>query len=146
MRLNRIFAVLAVTFFAVAAFRASSQPAAAVASAPTYVPDYTHANDPLPPGILAWDETTKNVDATNGQDFARFVFAFTNVATAITVGQATNISYATNFTIVTNKSFWDVFSGHKYSTFPSVTSNTNVFPVTNSATPIAVTILTVHPS
>jgi len=146
MRLNRILFALAVPFFAVAVFRAASQPPAPVTSAPTYVPDYTHANEPLPPGFLAWDETTKSVDATNGQDFARFVFSFTNVAMAVTLGQATNVSYTTNFTIVTNQGFWAVFSGRKYSAIPSVTSNTNVFTVTNSATPIQVTILTVHPS
>ncbi len=47
---------------------------------PVYVPDYSHANDPLPDGVIAWDATQKSVDATNGTDFARFDFSFTNIS------------------------------------------------------------------
>ena len=56
-----------------------SPAAEVVVSAPTYVPDLTHQNDPLPDGVLAWDDLLKATDTTNGQDFARFVFNFTNV-------------------------------------------------------------------
>jgi mono/diheme cytochrome c family protein len=41
-------------------------------------PDYVHASQPMPDGIIAWDGLVKAVDATNGQDFAKFTFTFTN--------------------------------------------------------------------
>ncbi len=140
-----IFAI-AILFVAIAAMPVVAQPAGKVTSAPVYVPDYTHANDPLPDGVLAWDQIQKNTDATNGQDFARFVFAFTNVAAKFVLGQATNVAYVTNFTTVTNSGFWSIFSGHKYTDVAKVASRTNVVTVTNSITPIPVTILNVHPS
>jgi cytochrome c553 len=59
-----------------------------VTSPPVFVPDTSHSNDPLPDGILAWDELMKKTDATNGQDFARFTFSFTNV----TAGNVTILS------------------------------------------------------
>jgi mono/diheme cytochrome c family protein len=58
---------------------AAPQPTGEVTSAPVYVPDTTHQNDPLPDGVLAFDATLKSVDATEGDDFARFTFSFTNV-------------------------------------------------------------------
>lgn len=45
-----------------------------------YVPDMTHANDPLPDGVLAWDELTKTTDAAADQLQAHFTFNFTNVS------------------------------------------------------------------
>jgi mono/diheme cytochrome c family protein len=60
-------------------FSAAAQPSNAVMSTPVYVPDTTHAGDPLPDGIIAWDATLKSLDATNGQDFAYFAFSFTNI-------------------------------------------------------------------
>jgi mono/diheme cytochrome c family protein len=76
------------TFFAAAAglcftagiFPAAAQTNRAVTTAPVYVPDYSHAGQPLPDGILAWDALFKAEDATNGQDFARFICSFTNVS------------------------------------------------------------------
>ena len=56
------------------------QPAPGVASTPVYVPDYSHAGQPLPQGVLAWDSLFKAIDAVKGQDFARFTFNFTNVS------------------------------------------------------------------
>ena len=50
----------------------------AVTTAPVYVPDTSHVNEPLPDGIIVWDDLLKATDATNGQDFARFTFTFTN--------------------------------------------------------------------
>jgi mono/diheme cytochrome c family protein len=41
-------------------------------------PDYVHTSQPMPDGIIAWDGLVKAVDATNGQDFAKFTFTFTN--------------------------------------------------------------------
>jgi len=44
-----------------------------------YVPDMTHAGEPMPDGVLAWDAVLKALDVTNGQDEAHFFFDFTNV-------------------------------------------------------------------
>ena len=74
-----LFAAATFLGFAAGVFSAAAQSSNAVPSTPVYVPDYTHAGDPLPEGIIAWDATLKTVDATNGQEFARFSFCFTNV-------------------------------------------------------------------
>jgi len=73
--------VFAALFFAAGIFSAAAESSNVVTTAPVYVPDYSHANDPLKDGILAWDALTKSEDATNEQDFARFTFSFTNVTT-----------------------------------------------------------------
>ena len=143
---QKFFTFFLVLFFAAGRFTAGAQPPAAVASAPVYVPDYTHANQPLPDGIIAWDALQKTVDATNGQDFARFVFAFTNIAAKVDLGLATNITCVTNLTTVTNSGFWARLVGDKYRAVASVMRSTNVVTVTNSITPLPVTILSVHPS
>ena len=75
-----IFAAFVVLSFTGGFFTAAGQPSNAVASPPMYVPDYSHANFPLPDGMIAWDASQKTVVATNGQDFARFDFSFTNVS------------------------------------------------------------------
>jgi cytochrome c553 len=54
--------------------------ATAMVSTAVYAPDYSHANEPMKDGVLAWNAEQQTVDATNGQDFARFVFTFTNVS------------------------------------------------------------------
>jgi mono/diheme cytochrome c family protein len=51
---------------------------APISTAPVYVPDTSHANEPMPDGILAWNAVMQTAEATNGQDFARFTFTFTN--------------------------------------------------------------------
>ena len=51
----------------------------AVVSPTQYVPDMTHMNDPLPDGVIAWDELLKATDAAFGQPNANFIFSFTNV-------------------------------------------------------------------
>ena len=85
MRLRPALIVAAtILCFAAGIFTATAQ-SNTVASAPVYVPDYTHATQPLADGILAWDALLKAVDATNEQDFARFTFSFTNA----TAGQVT---------------------------------------------------------
>ena len=139
-------AAILASLLAAAVFPAAAQPAATVTSKPVYVPDTTHQNDPLPNGIIAWDAIQKSVDATNGQDFAHFVFTFTNIAQRVSLGQITNVTCVTNFTIVTNTGFWSVFSGRKYSATATVMTHTNVATVTNSITLLPVTILDVHPS
>jgi mono/diheme cytochrome c family protein len=127
-------------------FFAAAQPAANVMTTPQYVPDYSHSGQPLPGGVLAWDSVQKNTDVTNGQDFARFIFAFTNIATKIDMVMATNVAWITNYTIVTNTSFWRVISGHQYSAVAARFSQTNVVGVTNSVAPAQVVILSVRPS
>jgi mono/diheme cytochrome c family protein len=76
------FATATILLSAAGIFSAAAQATNVIATAPVYVPDYTHGNEPLPDGVIAWDATLKAMDATNGQDFARFTFNFTNVATS----------------------------------------------------------------
>jgi len=130
--------------------RAPGQPAAnpassvsAVAATPVvYKPDTSHANEPLPDGVLAWDETIKSVEVTNGLAFARFTFNFTNLARNISTELATNFTSITNFTAVTNKTFW----GRRVVRIPHVVKSSSIVTVTNAITPVPVTILSVHPS
>ncbi len=82
---QNLFATATILFVAAGIFPAAAQPSGVVASTPIYAPDYTHAGEPLPDGVIAWDEVIKSTTATNGQDFARFTFNFTN----ITVGNIT---------------------------------------------------------
>ncbi len=133
-------AVMALAVFG-ATISTLAQSTNAVATAPVYVPDTTHQNDPLPEGVLAWDATTKSIDATNGQDFARFTFSFTNIYKAISISLGTNVVAMTNAHAITNKIFWIKSISH----VTSVTKSTNVFNITNYV-PAAVTILNVHPS
>src|ERR1017187_8145067 len=146
MKMHPTFFAIVTLFFAAVGFPAAAQPASPVTSAPVYVPDLSHQNDPLPDGIIAWDDLQKSVDATNGQDFARFVFNFTNIAAKIDVGLATNVTCVTNFTTVTNTGFWARMWGDKYKSIPSLVFNTNIVTATNSITPLPITILDVHPS
>ena len=145
MKMHRTFFASAILFFAASVFPAAAQPSNAVTSAPVFVPDYSHANEPLPDGVIAWDALTKTTDATNGQDFARFTFTFTNVARKIDLGLATNIISITNLTAVTNSSFWARVWGKKITQMASITKSTNTVTVTNSITRLPMTILSVHP-
>ncbi|HEX9048268.1 MAG TPA: hypothetical protein VF988_14680 [Verrucomicrobiae bacterium] len=77
MKMSRLFFAVLSLILAVSGLPGAAQPVGAVASAPVYVPDYTHANDPLPDGVLAFDSWQKTVDATNGQEMAWFAFSFT---------------------------------------------------------------------
>ncbi len=78
MKLN--FALFAAVIFL--CFSAAAQPSNGVAPAP----DYSHANEPLPDGVINWDALLKTVDISNDQQVAQFIFNFTNVsAGAITV-------------------------------------------------------------
>ena len=82
MKLHRTLFALAAIFAAVI-FPAAAQTTNALASAPVYVPDVSHENEPLPEGVLAFDATTKTVDTMEGTDFAKFTFSFTNVTANI---------------------------------------------------------------
>ena len=78
MKLNIAF-FAAVTFLCITA---AAQPSNSVATAP----DYSHANEPLPDGVINWDALLKTVDISNDQQVAQFTFNFTNVSPiAITV-------------------------------------------------------------
>ena len=82
MKLNRtVFLVALGSFFAGVAVFAAGQSATntLVTTPPVFVPDLAHANDPLPDGILAWDELSKATDAAADQQLAHFVFSFTNL-------------------------------------------------------------------
>ena len=128
--------------FASAAKAASaSEVTSGITTAPVYVPDLKHQNDPLPDGVLAWDALLKATDTTNGQDFARFVFNFTNVFQMLTTVTETNVVTLTNIVSVTNKTFF-----HKKITLvEEYTLVTNVLSGEHRA-PSPVTILAVHPS
>jgi mono/diheme cytochrome c family protein len=147
MKLRQSF-FAAATFFGFAAgiFPAAAQANRAVTTAPVYVPDLSHAGQPLPDGLLAWDALLKTVDATNGQDFAHFTFSFTNLAKKFDLGLATNVISTTNSTTVTNAGFWARLFGNKISQAARIARSTNTVVVTNSITPLPVTVLNVHPS
>jgi len=84
MKLRQTYsAIVAGGCFFAGLIAAAAQPSNAVATAPVFVPDYSHAGQPLPDGVIAWDELLKATDATNGQDYARFMFSFTNITTNI---------------------------------------------------------------
>jgi mono/diheme cytochrome c family protein len=72
-----LFAVAAL--FTMTAAGVAAETNANVSSAPVYVPNTTHANEPLPDGVIAWNSLLETVDATNEQAFARFTFTFTNI-------------------------------------------------------------------
>lgn len=71
-----IFAAVAI--LAAGIFSVAGQSTNVVASAPVYVPDTSHQNDPLPDSAVAFDAILKSVAAVEGQDFAHFAFNFTN--------------------------------------------------------------------
>ncbi|MGA3284941.1 MAG: DUF1573 domain-containing protein [Verrucomicrobiota bacterium] len=111
---------------------------------PVYVPNISHANDPLPDGVLAWDAISKSTDAAADQDFARFTFSFTNVATRIDITLVTNVITTTNFITLTNATAI-TRRGIQYVVSSHFITLTNVTAITNF-TPINVTILSVRPS
>lgn len=69
----------AVLFTMTAAVVVAAETNANVSSKPVYVPDTSHANEPMPDGILAWNSLMETAEATNEQAFARFNFTFTNI-------------------------------------------------------------------
>lgn len=85
MKLNRTALGVAIGLaFSVTTLFVAGQPDSnsVMSTPPIYVPDISHANDPLPDGILAWDELSKSTDAAADQPLAHFVFSFTNVSSA----------------------------------------------------------------
>ncbi|HTL74442.1 MAG TPA: DUF1573 domain-containing protein [bacterium] len=69
----------AVLFTMTAAVVVAAETNANVSSKPVYVPDTSHANEPMPDGVLAWNSLMETAEATNEQAFARFNFTFTNI-------------------------------------------------------------------
>jgi mono/diheme cytochrome c family protein len=51
-----------------------------VTTPPVYVPDTSHANEPMAGGVLAWDNTMKETNAPADASNANFIFSFTNVS------------------------------------------------------------------
>ncbi|HUA68908.1 MAG TPA: DUF1573 domain-containing protein, partial [Candidatus Saccharimonadales bacterium] len=130
-------------------FTGVSLPAATntvVTTPPVYVPNLSDASGVLPDGVLAWDATSKETNVVENTSQVHFVFDFTNVATQVNVGLATNVTSITNFTMVPNSEFWSRLFGKKTTRIVHVTSLTNIVKATNSITPIPVTILNVRPS
>jgi mono/diheme cytochrome c family protein len=83
MKLNRIFtgALAGVLLVAVRLLADDAAPTNSAASTPAvYVPDLSHAADPLPDGVLVFDDLMKAVDAAADQDAAHFTFNFTNAS------------------------------------------------------------------
>ena len=69
---------MGIVFAAAKVFAADTNVIAA--TPPVYVPDYTHANDPLPDGVLAWDNLSKAANAAADQAQVHFIFNFTNIS------------------------------------------------------------------
>jgi mono/diheme cytochrome c family protein len=83
MKLNRVFfgALAGVILVAARLLADNATPTNTTArTEPVYVPDLLHEHDPLPDGVLAWDDLIKSVDAAADQDDAHFTFNFTNVS------------------------------------------------------------------
>ena len=125
MNLRRavFFGMVAAVLAATGLFAAGASPTnETVTSPPVYVPDLAHAGDPLPDGVLAWNSLMQTTNATADQDFVRFTFSFTNIATGMDVSLVTNVITTAN----------------------SITL-TNITAMTNSK-PVSVTILSAHAS
>ena len=73
-----IFAVTGIFSAVTISFSADTNTIATTSA--VYVPDMTHANDPMPDGVLAWDELTKATNAAADQAQAHFTFSFTNIS------------------------------------------------------------------
>jgi mono/diheme cytochrome c family protein len=110
MNLRRaLFSGGVVVFFAAARLFAAdtNSTGGTVTSPAVYVPDMSHANGPLPDGVLAWNGLTLETNVETDQEFARFTFGFTNVATRADISLVTNVVTTaslttTNTTAVTN--------------------------------------------
>ena len=83
MKLGHVlFCGMAGALFAGNGFRAEgdslTNPVAA--SAPVYVPDLSHVNDPLPNGVLAWNGAMLSTNVPANAEQAHFLLSFTNVS------------------------------------------------------------------
>lgn len=109
---SRLFPLVACAGIVFAAMKLSAADATStndiVSSAPIYVPDFSHAGDPMPDGVLEWNSLMQTTNAAADQDSVRFYFSFTNLAkradlvlatNLVTVGSVvqTNVTATTNF-------------------------------------------------
>ena len=53
-----------------------------VTTPPVYVPNVSHASEPLPDNILAWDAASKETNVIANTKTAQFIFDFTNISSA----------------------------------------------------------------
>jgi mono/diheme cytochrome c family protein len=83
MRIFWIFPLLLTVLASASLVGAADTTNTAVATAAVYVPDYSHANEPLPDGVFAWDALMKTTDLTNDMQIGRFTFCFTNITTNV---------------------------------------------------------------
>lgn len=143
MKLPRAFIfVTALVLLSSAGFLIAQRSTTSVATVPVYVPDTAHKNDPLPDGVLTWNNLmlTTNVPANASQ--AHFLFTFTNVAVKIDKQLKTNITKTAYLVDV------DSLASPRYQPVSPIrsVSVTNIVWVTNSITPIPVAVLAVTPS
>jgi mono/diheme cytochrome c family protein len=83
MKSNRVIlgAVIGAVFLAAKLLAGNATPTNAVATTPAvYVPDLSHANGPLPDGVLTWNSLIQATDAAADQSEAHFTFYLTNVS------------------------------------------------------------------
>lgn len=96
------FCACVAVLFAAAGLYAASETSVTVTSTPVYVPDTSHANDPLPDGVLAWASLSQQTNVPDGTEEVHFVFSFTNIATAANVTLVTNSADTAKVTVITN--------------------------------------------
>jgi cytochrome c553 len=82
MKLNLIFpgALAGFVFIAARLLADDAAPAGTATTPAVYVPDTTHANDPMPNGVFNWDSLNKETNAAADQEQAHFTFNFTNIS------------------------------------------------------------------
>ena len=138
-----LFAIISALCLGAGVFPLSAQPSNLMTTAPVYVPDSSHAGEPLPDGIIAWDAIMKTVTVTNEQESTQFSFSFTNIAVIHETTLATNFTLTANITTLTN---WTFFGAKKITFTTNFISSTNITENTNGVRLIPTTILSVHPS
>ena len=70
MKVHRTITAIGAGIFVFIAglFQVAAQSSNSIASTPVFVPDYSHAGEPLPDNVIDWDDILKQVDATDGDD------------------------------------------------------------------------------
>jgi mono/diheme cytochrome c family protein len=114
-----------------------------IVTKPVYVPNTAHANGPLPDGVLEWNSLMLKTNIAADANQAHFLFTFTNVAREINKTLVTNVTTRTYAVTTTNL---NSPRNKRISPVTRTATMTNVVWVTNSVTPVPVTILDVHPS
>lgn len=80
MSLFRCFIVFAAAIILGLQPAAADNPPAVPATTPVFVPDMSHANEPLPDGVLAWENTSQSAEITADKEKVEFTFNFTNAS------------------------------------------------------------------